>query len=144
MLEHEVEVLQPAGNDLKEIPAGTETILIIEDEELLKELLKASLVSKGYTILTAGDGVQGVKMYQSHQKEIAVVVSDVGLPLLNGQDVFREIRKINPEAKVILASGFIEPEAKSQMYRAGLKNFIQKPYLQDEVLQKIREAIDRK
>jgi PAS domain S-box-containing protein len=144
MPEREVEVLQPAGKDLKEISGGTETILIIEDEELLKELLKASLVSKGYTILTAGDGVQGVKMYQSHQKEIAVVVSDVGLPLLNGQDVFREIRKINPEAKVILASGFIEPEAKSQMYRAGLKNFIQKPYLQDEVLQKIREAIDRK
>jgi DNA-binding NarL/FixJ family response regulator len=58
--------------------------------------------------------------------------------------VFKRIREINPEAKVIFASGFIEPEAKSQMYRAGLKNFIQKPYMQDEVLQKIRTAIDTK
>ncbi len=140
--EHRLEEMQPIKMRLEEIPGGTETILIIEDEERLRKLVKASLVSKGYTVLAAEDGIQGVEMYRSHQKEIAVVLSDVGLPLLNGQDVFRRIREINPEAKVIFASGFFDPETKSQMYRAGLKNFIQKPYIQDEVLQKIREAID--
>ena len=140
--EHAPEVSQRARKGVEEITGGTETILVIEDEEMLRNLAKAILVSNGYTVLTAEDGMQGVEMYQSHQKEIAVVLSDIGLPLLGGQDVFRRIREINPEAKVIMASGFFDPETKSEMYKAGLKNFIQKPYLSDDVLQKIREVID--
>jgi PAS domain S-box-containing protein len=140
--ERALEEVQVARTSPEEIPGGTETVLIIEDEETLRELLKAFLVSKGYTVLTAEDGMQGVEMYQSHQKEIAVVLSDMGLPILSGQDVFRKIREINSEAKVIFASGFIDPGTKSEMYSAGLKNFIQKPYMQDEVLTKIRAAID--
>ena len=142
--ERPLEEIRAAGKSIKEIPGGTESILIIEDEEMLRELLKACLVSKGYTVLTAEDGVRGVEVYEEHQKTIAVVLSDMGLPLLNGQDVFNRIRKINPEAKVIIASGDLEPETKARMYRAGLKGFIQKPYLNDEVLQKIREVIDTK
>ena len=138
------EIGQRVRKSIEEIPGGTETILVIEDEEMLKDLVKVSLVSKGYTVLTAEDGMQGVELYRSHQKEIAVVLSDVGLPLLSGPDVFRKIREINPEAKVILASGFFDPETKSEMFKAGLKNFIQKPYMPDEVLQKIREVIDTK
>jgi PAS domain S-box-containing protein len=138
------EIGQRVRKSIEEIPGGTETILVIEDEEMLRSLAKGILVSKGYKVLIAEDGMQGVEMYQSHQKEIAVVLSDVGLPLLSGPDVFRKIREINPEAKVILASGFFDPETKSEMFKAGLKNFIQKPYMHDEVLQKIREVIDAK
>ena len=140
-IEHET---QATGKVLVDIPGGTETILFIEDEEALRSLAKGILVSKGYTVLTAEDGMQGVELYRSHQKEIAVVLSDIGLPILGGQDVFRKIRAINPEAKVIFASGFFDPETKAEMYKAGLKDFIQKPYMQDEVLQKIRAAIDAK
>ncbi len=140
--EHAPEVSQRARKGVEEIPGGTETILVIEDEEVLRNLAKVILVLKGYTVLIAEDGMQGVEMYQSHQEEIAVVLSDIGLPTLSGQDVFRRIREINPEAKVIMASGFIDPETKSEMYKAGLRHFIQKPYLHDEVLQKIREVID--
>jgi PAS domain S-box-containing protein len=138
------EIQQRVSKRIEEIPGGTETILVIEDEEMLRSLAKGILVSKGYKVLIAEDGMQGVEMYQSHQKEIAVVLSDVGLPLLSGQDVFRKIRAINPGAKIILASGYFDPETKSEMFKAGLKNFIQKPYMQNEVLQKVREAIDAK
>ena len=131
-----------AKKNLEGIPGGTETILLIEDEEVLRTLAKSILVLKGYAVLTAEDGLQGVEMYRSHQKEIAVILSDIGLPALGGHDVFRKIRAINPEAKVIFASGFFDPETKSEMFKAGLKDFIQKPYMQDEVLQKIRKAID--
>jgi len=133
-----------AKKGLEEIPGGTETILLIEDEEALMTLAKSILVSRGYTVLTAGDGMQGVEIYRSRQKEIAVILSDIGLPKLSGNDVFKKIRQINPEAKVIFASGFFDPEMKSEMFKAGLKNFIQKPYMQDEVLLKIRETIDTK
>jgi PAS domain S-box-containing protein len=136
------EVSQRARKGVEEITGGTETILVIEDEEMLRNLAKGILVSKGYTVLTAEDGMQGVEMYQSHQKEIAVVLSDIGLPILSGQDVLKRIREVNPKAKVILASGFIDPETKSEMYKAGAKHFMQKPYSPGEVLQKIRELID--
>ena len=134
-------VSQQARKGVEEIAGGMETILVIEDEEMLRELMKAVLTSKGYTVLLADDGMKGVEMYKSHQKEIAVIVSDLGLPLLGGQDVFRQIREMDPQAKVILASGFIHPEMKSEMYKSGAKHFIQKPYLPDEVLRKIREII---
>ena len=126
------------------MPGGTETVLIIEDEEMLRSLAKGILVSKGYTVFTAEDGMQGVELYRNHQKEIAVVLSDIGLPILGGHDVFRKILAINPKAKIIFASGYFDPETKSEMFKAGLKNFIQKPYMHDEVLRKIREAIDTK
>ena len=140
--ERALEMSQRAAKSIEVIAGGTETVLVIEDEEMLRNLAKAILISKGYKVLTAEDGMQGVEMYQSHQKEIAVVLSDIGLPALSGQDVLKRIREINPKAKVILASGFIDPEAKSEMYKSGAKHFIQKPYLPDEVLQKIREIID--
>jgi two-component system, cell cycle sensor histidine kinase and response regulator CckA len=131
-----------AKKSLEEMPGGTETILLIEDEEVLRKLAQDILVRKGYTVLTAEDGLQGVELYRKHQKEIAVVLSDIGLPLMDGHDVFRNIRRINPKIKVVFASGFFDPETKSEMFKAGLKSFIQKPYLEGEVLQKIREAID--
>jgi PAS domain S-box-containing protein len=139
---HTGEEIHASGKKLEDLPGGTETILIIEDEAVLMKLAKNILVSKGYAVLTAEDGMQGVELYRSHQKEIAVVLSDIGLPVFGGHDVFRKIRAINPEAKIIFASGFFDPETKSEMYKAGLKNFIQKPYMQNEVLQKIRETID--
>jgi len=142
MPEHVGEELQAPKKELVDICGGTETVLLIEDEAVLRKLTQNILVSKGYTVLTAEDGMQGVELYRSHQKEIAVVLSDIGLPVFGGHDVFRKIRAINPEAKIIFASGFFDPETKSEMFKAGLKNFIQKPYMLDEVLRKIREAID--
>ncbi|MFA6439057.1 MAG: PAS domain S-box protein [Bacteriovoracaceae bacterium] len=93
--ERSLEELVVVKNDCKEIPGGTETILLIEDEELLRELVNAILVSKGYTILIAVDGVEGVEMYKGHQEQISLVLSDLGLPLLDGSEVFKKIREIN-------------------------------------------------
>jgi len=140
--EQGIELENAKAREEVEVQGGTETILVVEDEELLLELVQSLLESKGYNVLTAKDGVVGIEMYQTHQKEIAVVLSDMGLPLLSGQDVIKRIREINPEAKVIMASGFVDPETKSEMYKAGAKRFIQKPYASDEVLRKIREVID--
>lgn len=135
------EVSKPIIQTSKNIADGTETILLIEDEEMIMEMMQEILVSNGYRVLTAADGQQGIEMYQSHEKEIAVVLSDLGLPVINGQEVFRRIRQINPGAKIILASGYIDPELKSEMCKAGASHFIQKPYSSNEVLQKIREVL---
>jgi DNA-binding NtrC family response regulator len=76
-------------------------------------------------------------------KEIDLVVSDVGLPKMNGKQLFNELKNINPSVKVIVASGYIEPNEKSEFFKAGIKEFIQKPYPPDEVLKKIRESLDK-
>jgi DNA-binding NarL/FixJ family response regulator len=68
----------------------------------------------------------------------------MGLPGMTGADVFKKLREINSSANVVLASGFFEPEIKSELDKAGAKGFIQKPYSPDEVLRKIREVLDKK
>lgn len=134
--------MQPPLNELSNASGGTETILIIEDEESLSRVLQLILSSKGYNVLTAQDGEEGLEMYRKHQTEIHLVLTDLGLPKVSGEEVVKSIRSINSEAKIIVASGFIDPCLKSELYKMGLKNFIQKPYAPDDVVRAIREALD--
>ncbi len=126
----------------QDAPGGNETILLIEDEEMLCEFLKDVLAAKGYNILTAQDGEEGLAVYASLQEEINIVICDIGLPKYSGSEVLARIKAINPKAKVIFASGFIEPNLKSELYKAGAKYFIQKPYSANDVLKIIRKIID--
>ncbi len=123
-------------------PGGKETVLIVEDEEALRDLLTMLLTGKGYTVLTANDGHEGVRLYSEMQKEIAIVVSDIGLPGLDGTGAYRRMREIHPGVKVILASGFLEPKSRADMAAAGVRGFIHKPYSSGEILRKIREVLD--
>ncbi|HAV22703.1 MAG TPA: hypothetical protein DCX46_04265 [Bacteroidetes bacterium] len=121
---------------------GTETILIIEDEPMLLELLRVLLETSGYTVLSAADGEEALKIYKSRMKEIAVVLSDMGLPKLGGWEVFQKMKEINPKVRSILASGYLDHGLRADMLAAGAKDFIQKPYVPDKILLRIREVID--
>ncbi len=127
---------------LEEIPGGTENILLVEDEPALREMATTVLVAKGYTVLTANDGEAGVEMYTRHRKNIRVVITDLGLPKIGGEEVFRRIVAMDPKANVIIASGYIDLHLKSELMKAGAKRFIQKPYAVEEVLKAIRESIE--
>jgi PAS domain S-box-containing protein len=123
---------------------GTETILLVEDEDVLMDMLSMVLESQGYTILKAWDGKQAVELYHKNHQEIDLVVTDMGLPEMTGKDEFKELKKINPNVKVILASGFLEPEIKTELLNAGANSFIQKPYNAKAILKIIREVLDKK
>jgi CheY-like chemotaxis protein len=123
---------------------GTETLLIIEDEVLLKELLTAMLSAKGYTVFSAADGEEGVSLYSQHGEDIDLVISDFGLPKFDGFEVLKRLKRINPEVKFVLATGFIEPEQRSQMFGNGAKDIIQKPYTPESVMKAIRGVLDTK
>ncbi|MFH0988629.1 MAG: PAS domain S-box protein [bacterium] len=137
-----LELTQVQERTTEEIPGGSETILVVEDEELLRELVKVILASEGYTVLTAGDGEEGLGAYQRHQKEIALVISDLGLPKFSGDELYRKLKALNPGLPMILASGFIEPGMKEQILKEGVKGFIQKPYNPNVVLRAIRNVLD--
>lgn len=139
--ERGLEKAPPPKESLQNISGGTETILLVEDEATLSMLLKTILTSKGYTVLSADDGEEACKIYREHKKKIALVISDIGLPRLNGEEVFKRIREMNPKAKVVLASGFVEPDKKSDLLKAGVAQFILKPYSPADVLKIIRQVI---
>ncbi|RPI07138.1 MAG: PAS domain S-box protein [Ignavibacteriae bacterium] len=135
-------------NNLSELESlvsgGTETILVVEDEELLLNMVNFLLETKGYKVFTAHDGIEAVNIYNEHRMEIDLVISDLGLPGMTGAEVFKKLKQINPEVKITLASGYIDPEIKSELLDAGAKEFIQKPYSPDDILRKVREVLDKK
>ena len=121
--------------------SGTETILVVEDEKCLLELARIIFESKGYTVLAAMDGIEAVEMYEQHREKISLVFTDIGLPGLNGREVFTKLKEMNPNVKVIFTSG-IFIDIKAALLKDGAKDFIQKPYKHEVVLQKIREVLD--
>jgi two-component system cell cycle sensor histidine kinase/response regulator CckA len=121
---------------------GTETILIAEDEEMLQSVLQTSLEEKGYHTLVANDGKEALRIYKEHSREIALVISDVGLPALSGDKLFLAMKEVNPSVKMLLASGFVDPELKTGILKQGVKEFVQKPYVLSEILSKTRKVID--
>lgn len=124
------------------LPGGDETILIIEDEEQLRELAEAILTAHGYTVLTAADGEEGVALYSQRQHEIDLVFSDLGLPRLSGYDVFRRLLQINPFVRFVMTSGYMDPEQKAEILALGARSVLQKPYTPGDLLTQIRAALD--
>jgi PAS domain S-box-containing protein len=128
----------------EQLVGGKETILLVEDEDMLLNLVKAVLEEQGYHVIPAKDGQDAVEIYSHYKEVIDVVLSDVGLPHIGGWELYRHIHDINPNVPMILASGFFDPSLQSEMSKIGAKYFIQKPYDNEIVLRKVREAIASK
>ena len=119
------------------------TILVVEDERLMLRLLEKFLSRQGYQVLLAADGEQAIDGYCRHKTEIDVVLLDVGLPKVSGVDVLRKMKKENPDVRVVVASGYLDARMKTEMYRAGVKAFLDKPYLLPEMLETLRSVTER-
>jgi nitrogen-specific signal transduction histidine kinase/CheY-like chemotaxis protein len=129
---------------LEEISGGTETLLVVEDEEMLMMSLQMVLVEKGYKVLSAGDGLAAMNIYKERMKEISLVLTDLGLPNISGVEECAQIKKINPNARIIVATGYLDPGMKSEFLEAGVQHFLYKPYDLKQVLKMIREVIDER
>jgi PAS domain S-box-containing protein len=129
---------------LEEIPGGTETLLVVEDEEMLMMSLQMVLVEKGYKVISAEDGLTAVNIYKERKKEIALVLTDLGLPKMSGMEECAQIKKLNPTARMIVATGFLDPNMKSEFLKAGIQHFLFKPYDLKQVLKVVREVLDGK
>ena len=137
---HEMETRMP--DDATEAVGGTETILLVEHEEMLRDLEQFVLGREGYTIHTAADGNSAVSAYEHHASEISLVMCDYNLPLANGIDVFKRLKMINDDVKFILTCGFIEPNVRSEILKAGVKDVIIKPCTLRETMKRIRAVLD--
>ncbi len=126
------------GGSRQDIP---QTILLVEDEEMLRELGVSILESEGFRVLAAKDGVEAVALFETHCDEIGLVVCDLGLPRLGGREAFLKMKESRPGVRAIVASGYLEPAIRSEMLKAGVIDTIQKPYDFNDLLAKIRSII---
>ena len=115
--------------------------MLVEDEEMLRDLGVMLLESDGYRVLAAKDGIEAVEMFEAHADEIGLVVCDLGLPRLGGRDVFLRMKEIKPNVRAIVASGYLEPNLRTEILRAGVIDTVQKPYDFRELIERIRSII---
>jgi CheY-like chemotaxis protein len=118
-----------------------QTILLVEDEEMLRDLAVHILEGEGYHVLSARDGVEAVQTFEAKRDEIGLVVCDLGLPKLGGRDVFMKMKELKPSVRAIVASGYLEPAMRSEILKAGVIDTIQKPYDFQDLLKRIREVL---
>lgn len=128
--------------DSYEIVPGTGTILIVDDEPAIRFTNRLLLESAGYKVLLAENGLEGLEIYQQKKDEIALVILDMIMPEMNGSDCFARLIEFNPEAKVILCSGFPQDADVASMKKAGLVSFLYKPCRGDELSRAVAEALN--
>ncbi len=121
---------------------GTETILFIDDEDVIIDVAREMLEILGYKVFYAQTGEEAVRIYKQHQHEIDLVIQDMVMPGMNGADIFQAIRKISPNVKVILASGYVMNKQIAAVMEAGCRAFMQKPFRLEELSVKVREVLD--
>ncbi|MGA8181590.1 MAG: response regulator, partial [Desulfobacterales bacterium] len=124
------------------IACGTETILLVDDEDMIIDVSRQLLERLGYTVLAAESGREAIEIYKNHLKGISLVIIDMIMPDLNGGETYDELKKINPNIKVLLASGYSLDGQAQNIINRGCKGFIQKPFNIKKLSHKIRAILD--
>ncbi|NUQ82455.1 MAG: PAS domain S-box protein [Bacteroidetes bacterium] len=127
-----------------EVRGGNETILLVEDEEMLRDLVMEVLISKGYHVLSAFNSVEAIDLIQNRKEPIDLILSDYGLPVMNGGQLHDYLKNILPSVPFILASGYIDPDERQALEKQGITAFIEKPYRPEELASVIRTRLDRR
>ena len=144
-------VLFPAGSGIAagEAPGGnlppwrgTGTILLVDDQESVRTVGGRMLERCGFIVLRACDGREAVDLFRAHASEIVCVVLDLAMPHMDGEETYRELRRLQPDVRVLLASGFGEQEVAQRFRGAGLAGFVEKPYRVETLNTKLREVLD--
>lgn len=118
-----------------------EVILAIEDEEMLRDYLETVLAEDGYRVILAADGAEGVQIFMEHMHEINLVLLDMGLPKVSGEEVLSRIVSSRPETRVIAVSGYVEPEVQAGALRTGAAAYLRKPYPVDTLLHAVHRML---
>jgi two-component system cell cycle sensor histidine kinase/response regulator CckA len=133
-----IEEKKPAAGILM----GTQTILLVDDEDMILNVGEEMLRELGYTVMLAKSGNEAVKAYKKHKDEIDLVILDMIMPDISGSDVYDRIKKINPKIKVLLSSGYSVTGEANEILERGCNGFIQKPFNLTTLSIKIGEILE--
>jgi PAS domain S-box-containing protein len=134
--------LAAVRDTLLAISRGDGLVLVVDDDDIVRKMAEDILQAIGYTVLTAANGREGVEMYQQHQNNIKGVLLDMAMPVMSGREAFLEMKKINPEVKVLLSSGFRQDERVEEILGLGVKAYLQKPYTIASLALTMKQVID--
>lgn len=111
-----------------ELIIGKGLVLVVDDEAMIRHTAKEILETCGYSVLLATDGQEGLDIFRRHHREISVVLLDMLMPKMSGKETYLEIKKIDPNLKVLFSSGFKQDERVEEVLQLGVQGFVQKPY----------------
>ena len=115
-------------DDSVDVWQGQGTVLVVDDEEAVRDVAKRMVEPFGLEVLTANDGRQALAVYREHRDKIVCVLLDLTMPDMDGKEAFRELRRIDPQVPVIIASGYNEQEIRQRFAGKAINGFVQKPY----------------
>lgn len=121
--------------------SGTGTVMLVDDEPMLRFVAGSILMELGYKTIEAENGLQATEVFRQHHKSLSLVVLDMVMPNMNGKDCFFELKKIDPAVKILVSSGFSGDEDVEAMREAGARWFIRKPFTAAELSKAVAEAI---
>ncbi len=134
---------EPAGAAGRPRAQRRLTLLLIDDEEIVREMVTELLEQEGVEVLSAPDGARGVQLFREHSREIDVVLLDLSMPGLSGEETYARLHQIDPAARVILSSGYDHDEALRRFGASGPAGFIQKPYRPQQLMSAIERCLGR-
>lgn len=120
---------------------GSGTLLVVDDEDVMRVTAKTILEDLGYTVILAANGQEAAAIFEQQSEEIDLVLLDMVMPVMNGRDCFAQLKKHDPEVRVVLSSGFTREEDLQEMKLWGLKGFIRKPYRRASLSQVVHEVL---
>lgn len=126
----------------KDLPRGQETILIVADEEVVRYLAKDVLTSLGYQVIVATDSKEALRLYKERTDDIDLVLLDIIMLQMEGDQVYTRLKRVNPEVKVLFSSGHSRDQNANQILQEGRANFIQRPYTMVSLAQVVRKTLD--
>ncbi len=126
----------------EDLPGGDETILLVDDEPVVRAYASEALDMLGYHVVLASDGAEALRTYESLRPDVDLVIADAMMPEIGGVELFTALRELDPALRVILSSGYDELETTRPLTDAGLAGFLQKPYTLRALAERVRAALD--
>jgi two-component system, cell cycle sensor histidine kinase and response regulator CckA len=124
------------------MPRGAgELILVVDDEENIREITRATLEKFGYNVLTANDGTDAMAIYAQQRDEISLLLTDIAMPFMDGTALIRAVRKIDPTTKIVAMSGLMNSEQTAELQNLNVNAFLSKPYTAESLLKVLAEIL---
>jgi two-component system, cell cycle sensor histidine kinase and response regulator CckA len=126
---------------LEELDGNGELILVVDDEAAIREIMKISLETHNYQVISASDGIDAFALYAEHKQAVSVVILDLMMPLLDTSTIILTLKKMNPQIQIIAMSGLAPNQAISASYPTTIQAFLAKPFTTHELLQSLYQVI---
>ena len=129
--------------DIKKLPGGTETILLVDDNEAVWDVLIESLQGLGYSVILAENGIDTVEIYNANPNEIDLVILDMIMPKMGGHSTFFQLKAIDPDVKVLLISGYVSEQEVNDLLSEGACGFLSKSCRINIIAEELRRIFDK-